>query len=333
MEIQQDAVPDFNSQNHKIELSNDDIGNGRRAHTISTHRNRSTEVDLAYLTNAATLMRHGEFHLALNLIRVFLNKSPRNANALKILTRCLENLERWTELITVRKAIVKFDFSFDAIFSLASTQYQLGLDREALQSYFECLAILQVPDSRLFDIYKNLGNIFVRQRDFDAAEEYYNKAYTLKIQEDVLLVNFGTLSVQKCDYDKALDCFRRAVDINSYNDKAWFGLALVHSHFGDFELAWANIERAIDVQPNNLSALQIYGQWALQRDRPDKPLEALRRVIFDEEIPEELLIIYVHLLCKKGLIKSAKFENQRALLCYPTNETFSTLQREFKKHD
>jgi len=270
-------------------------------------------------------MGHEEWHLAINLLRAATYKDSRNFKLLDLLCECLEKVGSWDELLQVQKAIVKFNVTFDTIYHLANTHYKLGQDDHALRCYFECLALMKCDPEKLFEVYKNLGNIFVRQKDFEGAEEYYNRAYVLDRQADMVLVNFGTLEVQRENYDRALECFRQAIEINSQNDRAWIGLALVHNYFGDHDLAWGNIERAIDISSKNPTSLQIYATWGLQRQRIERPMEILMNVIHEIESSTTLFLLLIQMLIQSEKFQLARLEAERAFLLDPMNEELARM--------
>lgn len=283
--------------------------------------------------NAKVLIKHGELKLARHLLRESLQKDPKNVYVLKTLAECLDKLNQWSEAEKVLGALCQQETTFQNLSMRAHNHYKLGQDHLALQSYFEALALVtdDIPD--LYEIYKNVGNIFVRQGDFESAEENYNKAYTRAANSDVLLVNYGTLEVQRGDLDKALFCFRKAVEMNPLNDRAWVGLGMIHSHFGDFELAWGNLIKASDINPENRTSLILLAQWSTQMNSVDtvvgKFIEYFSRVSEDSE----LSILLIKLLIEKGEYYPAHLEFIRAICFDPQNpelqklnEVFSTLE-------
>lgn len=271
----------------------------------------------AYLRNAQVLMKHREYPLALNLLRQASNRDSKNPNTLNLLAICLEKSGRDSESLIVRKALTQFDYGFHSLHQYATALYRNGRDQEALDIYFEALAVLTEEDVHLFELYKNMGNIFVRQGDFDGAEEYYNKAYTMNSHSDVLMVNFGTLEVQRNDFEKSLYCFRKAVEINPENDKAWVGLAMVHNQLGDHELAWANIESALDISPQNRTAVHLAANWGLRDGKVHKAIEALQSYLGHVEQDEDMSLVLINLFCSVGLMDSALLEIERVLLWNP----------------
>nr|BFD61846.1 hypothetical protein BdHM001_05270 [Bdellovibrio sp. HM001] len=280
-----------------------------------------------FIRNAQVLMKHREYPLAMNLLREASNKDSKNPATLNMLANCLDKMSRNSESLIVRKTLAEVDYGFESLHGYATALYKAGRDQEALDKYYEALAVLTEETSTLFETYKNMGNIFVRQGDFDGAEEYYNKAYTLNPQSDVLLVNFGTLEVQRNDYDKSLFCFRKAVEINPENDKAWVGLAMVHSQFGDLELAWANIESAIDINPQNRTAVHLAANWGLRDGKLQKAIEALQGYLASVEEDEDMSLVLINLLCSAGQVDQALLEMERVLLWNPDHQEVRNLKK------
>ncbi|MGZ3747836.1 MAG: tetratricopeptide repeat protein [Pseudobdellovibrionaceae bacterium] len=287
-----------------------------------------------FVANARVLIRHEEFSLALNLLRTATNHYSKNTTVLNLLAECLEKTYRLNEALQVRLASGRILCNFDQVQKIATLYYKLGKDEEALHHYYEALSLLTEENEALFEIYKNMGNILVRQADFEGAEDYYNKAYTLNPDSDVLLVNFGTLEVQRQDFDKSLYCFRQAVNINSKNDKAWVGLAMVHAQFGDHSLAWANLETALDINPANRTAVHLLANWGLRDRRENQSILVLQEYLANVEFDEDLSLILINLYCSNSQITEAKLECERVLLWNPENNDVAQLRenlRKFKK--
>lgn len=280
-----------------------------------------------FLTNARLLAKHREYSLALNLLRQASNYDSKNPQTLNMLAQVLQKTGRVDEALIVQKALLKVDYGFNSLFGFATSLYQMGRDQEALDKYYEALSVLVEENEHLFELYKNMGNIFVRQGDFDGAEEYYNKAYTVNTQSDVLLVNFGTLEVQRNDFDKSLYCFRKAVEINPENDKAWVGLAMVHNHFGDGELAWANLETALDINPKNRTAAHLAANWGLRDGRSHKAIEALEAYLGSVEQDEDMSLVLINLFCSTNQIDKALLEIERVLLWNPEHQEVRDLKK------
>lgn len=127
--------------------------------------------------------------------------------------------------------------------------------------------ILDEADSMapiLFEVYKNMGNIYLKCGDIEAAEDSYNKANGMNSQDENLMVNYGVLAIQKGEYDNAKQRFTDVLAMNNSSDLAWVGMALVHRAHGDFDLSRACLLRGLDDNPYNKLAISNYYQWSHQ---------------------------------------------------------------------
>ncbi|MFP5519701.1 MAG: tetratricopeptide repeat protein [Bdellovibrionia bacterium] len=277
--------------------------------------------------SSQVLWRHKDYHLSLALLRQSLNRDPHNYDLMRVLCDKLESVLNFQESLKIRLQIAKHQYEFETLAALATTYYKLNDDEQALEKYYEALALLIEESNGLFEVYKNMGNILVRKSDFEGAEEFYNKAYTLNPQSDVLLVNIGTLHIQKQDFEKAVYCFRKAVELNRLNDKAWVGLSLVHHQVGDNELALANLNEAISLNPGNRSAVHIYCAWAEKNQSRHEAICILQNYLSNVDCDEEMSLVLVNLYCQCGDFKSAAIECEKVLLWNPA----ATEVRELRK--
>lgn len=294
---------------------------------------KPTPIDVAtLLINARVLVKNGEANLALNLLRTASNRDSKNPVVLKLLADILEQTGRHEESLKVRAAYVRYASGFEATFAFAQALYRAGRDEEALNAYYETLSHVTEENPALFEVHKNMGNIFVRRGDFESAEECYNKAHTMNPESDALMVNFGTLEVQRNDLGRSLECFRKAVAINSSNDRAWTGLAMAHDAFSDFELAWGDLERALDLNPRNRTAVILAAMWAQRDCTPQRAISRLQDYLSSDEGDDEISLALVNLFCAAGRVDLATLETGRVLAWNPgrtdVRELFNKLQGE-----
>lgn len=296
--------------------------------TTVSSRPRAKVETVTLLTNARILMSHGETSLALNLLREAANRESTNPAVLSTLADALERAAKLGEALKVREALSKLHPSFETSYGYAQALYRTGGDEAALGQYYEALSMMETESPELFEIHKNMGNIFVRRGDFESAEESYNKAYCLNPGSDVLLVNLGTLEVQRGDLEKARHCFRRAVETNASNDKAWTGLAMVHNDFGDFDLAWGNLERAIDLAPGNRTAIYLCAAWALRDKHSARAIPAVQNFLSSADADEDMSLALIHLFCSSGQMDMARLELERMIAWNPERADLYDLRSE-----
>lgn len=281
----------------------------------------------AWTQHAATLIRYREYSAAQNLLRHALTKDSRNVRAISLMAVVLEKAGHSEEAIKCRRALVRLEPTVDHRLDLAALYYSLENDAAALSNYEEALATHAVPEARLFEVYKNIGNILVRKGDFDNAEDYYNRAFTIDPKSDALLVNFGTLEINRDDLEAASMRFRTALDINPLSDRAWVGLALVHRSKGDFELSWANLERSLDLNSSNRTALKLIVEWAVRDGRVQNAARRLESYLASEGEDAEMAFAFAKCLTLLGRFDEALLECERVVALDPELEEALRLRR------
>ena len=134
----------------------------------------------------------------------------------------------------------------------------------ALKIYHQLLDSLQSQSPMHFEIFKNMGNIYLKCGDIEAAEEKYNQANAINSEDENLIINYGVLEIQKGQYTAAKKRFAKVIEKNNASDLAWVGLALVHRAYSDHDLSRACILRALDENDENKLAITNYYQWCYQ---------------------------------------------------------------------
>lgn len=246
-----------------------------------------------------------------------LQLEPNDSFMAMELAKRMIRADRNEEALRILRAVLKINNCFETLFALAEHEYRMDLESEAFSHFQQALMVAPENAPELFEIFKCLGNIFVRRGDLDSAEDNYFKAHRLRPDSDVLYVNFGTLAIQRSEWDVATENFRNALGINMTNDKAWVGLAISHRMKGDFELAWGNLEAALQHNPLNEVALQLAVDWGLQEGRQSRVLEHLRVFLLEGGWNEKLSLAFAWLSFKRGDRDMAILELERLLAVNP----------------
>ena len=292
-------------------------------------QNKLSSQAYSFILNARVLNKNGEHNLALNLLRQACNIQSHEL-IFKEMTATLVMKKSWAEARKISAKWHQLYPTFDSSFVKAQIEYELGMDDQSLQSYFESLSCVTTEKTELFDIFKNIGNIYVRKGDFESAEEFYNKAYSFNNHSDILYVNYGILEMQRGDLNKAKDRFRTALHVNSLNDKAWTSLAMVHFEFGDEDLGAANIKKALDINPTNKTAISFCYQKMSQKKYADYMIEAMQRFLDTADFDEEVSCMLIQKLYEMGRIQLAILECSRLLLWNPLKEEYFTLMSQLE---
>jgi tetratricopeptide (TPR) repeat protein len=263
---------------------------------------------------------------------LILQLEPNDTLIAMELAKRLRETNRLEESARILGSVVKIDYRFETLNALAQVEYQLDRMDLAFDHLQQALVIAPEGADGLFEVFKTLGNIFVRHGDFDSAEDNYFKAHRLNPSSDILHVNLGTLAMQKQDWDGALEKFRAALQFNRANDKAWVGLALGHRTKGDWELAWGNVEAALEYNPLNEVALGLALEWSTYESREFRALELIRNFLVEGGWNEKLSLAFVWLSYRRGEKAAAKLELERLLAVNPFNEQALALAEDLRKN-
>lgn len=271
-----------------------------------------------------------EVKLDLEDLFCILQITPNDSLIAMELARRLNSSGRYEEAARILTQVVAIDYRFETLSALGHAQYHAGRIDEAFEHLQQ--AILCAPDETplLFEVFKTLGNIFVRRGDFDSAEDSYNKAHRINAGSDVLYVNLGTLAVQRQNWDEAVEKFRHALSLNIANDKAWVGLAIGHRMKGDAELAWGNIEAAAEYNPLNETALTLALDWGIQDGREFRVLEMLRNFLVEGGWNEKFSLAFAWLSFRRGERFAAQLELERLLAVNPAYPSALSLAEEMR---
>lgn len=290
-----------------------------REHRFNFRSDQGQEM-AQYLANANLLLEEGEYQLALDMYSAALKIDPANEMAIRGMAKCSSSIGQHERAVEILKDLILKHRTALNYRLLGDELYFLGYVEDALGAYRQALSFSYVTENELFPIFKNMGNIFLKMGDPDAAEEHYNKAYTINPDSDVLLVNFGSLAMYRGNYDNALARFREAVQLNDKNDKAWVGLAMIHREYGDVELAWANIEKALDISAFNESAIKLVCEWAMKDNELERAISRIRAYVAHHHRDSQAFMWLAKFLYFTGRLADALAQIERALYLDPDVE-------------
>lgn len=275
------------------------------------------------------------------------NKEPALANALskKILQedhfnkKTLLNLGLGSlELSQFREAkicftqLTRIDPSFESHFYLAKACEGLSENNLAREAYLDAVLVPTSNLRLLFEAYKNLGNLFLKERNLDMAEDFYHKAYTLCPDSPSLLVNLGTLEMQKADSSHAIEKYRKALQVDPRHAPAWVGMALAYQNFGELDLSWASLLRAIDLDPQNQTALLLIAKMSTKQNASTLAIQHLAHFFDQGHFESQLSLAFIELCIQNDQFNLARLEVERALLWEPTHTDLLKFEKALTEH-
>lgn len=276
------------------------------------------------------LIAHRETSAAESLIRDLLRADSHDALALKALAQSALARQNLALGRAALVALCQVSEDPEALLDLAHCLYDEGHDEEALRQYFRVVRRLPENHDGLFSVFKNIGNIFVRSRDFDSAEENYNRAFRLNPNSSALLVNFGTLEVQRENWSLAQERFRDAISHDERNDKAWIGLAIVHRQFGDLDLSWAALKRTLDLNPSNETAIHLGLSWAQNEHHWRTLIPHLQEYLAAKGDDFVISLALAQIFYLTGQLLAAQLEAERALNLDPLAVSAAELMQQIR---
>ncbi|GEM_PF-2239811 len=197
----------------------------------------------------------------------------------------------------------------------------LQLPEKAVIFFEKALLEVQNENTKaLYELYKSLGNSYLKLNDMESAKENYHKAFTISPNSSRLLVNLGILAIQGNNWDLVQQYFKKAIELNPNNDKAWTGLAIYHQNLGDYSLAIANLEYALDLNPSNRTALLMYTSWL-----NNLSAKAIERLVNYQEInfdDKEISLVLIQKATEYNLLLLAQAESFKLLLLEPNNPSY-----------
>ncbi len=283
---------------------------------LSSHRPTTQPVDIS---PPSSIHQGPPIQLELEDLYCILQISPHDSVIAMELARQLVEMNRHDEALKILRSVIKIDSRFESVYALAQVEYALDQLDSSLQHFHEALLIAGGERPELFEIFRTIGNIFVRQGDLETAEENYFKAHRLKMDSDVVWVNLGTVMIHRQNWTEAVDRFRRALAVNPSNDKAWIGLAIGHRMLSDVELAWGNLEAAVQHNPLNDVALVLALEWGAQEGREFRVLEMIRTFLIKGGWNEKLSLAFCWLSWRRGDQDLARLELERLTAVNPQN--------------
>jgi tetratricopeptide (TPR) repeat protein len=277
------------------------------------------------LSSAERLKKEGDHELAEGLMRQSLSLDSTNESILRLLIDSLYAREaKAPERLRLSEIYYRMSPKSVGAFYYGRELSAIGELERARELFFEATLAVSEETQMIFEVYKEIGNIAVRQADLDLAEEYYHKALSVDPQADRVHVNLGTVEIQRAQWDRARDHFSKALEHNPKNDKAWVGSALALYNLNQIELAMANLQNALDYNSRNRTAIHLLAAWSRETGEIDiafGPLtDYLSESTMDEEFDVEMSCVLIQLFLEKQKFNEAEIEVERALLFYPERE-------------
>lgn len=281
---------------------------------------KSTDHIQKYIEHAVRLHKAKDYELSFALIVSALQKDSFRSESLVVFRDIQKQRRDLQKAISAQELIANSQNDFESYVQLGELFYLNNQDEQALESFEKAFEKMIFDSPRLFVAFKYMGNLSVKEGDFEGAEEFYNKAFALRPTDSTLHVNMGTLSLQKADLEAAKDNFATALELNSHEDKAWIGLAMVHLQKSDIALAEANLENALDLNPANRTGIILYCSLLTKGVPPAKVKTRIESYLDQNFEDEEISLRLIQLYCTDSEYELALMECEKLLVLDPNRQ-------------
>ena len=149
------------------------------------------------------------------------------------------------------RKLVDIEPTIENQFLLANALTNADQERVALEILHQIVDQCQEPSWLLYTVFKNIGSLYLRCKDFEAAEEYYNRAYAMNKDDLNLELCYGYLFLHSSKLNDAKTKFADILARDADFTEASIGLALVHASVGEYDLACANLSNVLDKNPSH----------------------------------------------------------------------------------
>lgn len=292
---------------------------------------RSTPSSEQLLARARLLIEHGDKKNAAHLVRQALAIHSTNPKAMRLMIETLGDGEfARQEKAQLRRSLTRYQPNFENFFELAKLHYAQGNFADAARFIENAFCFPTEDAQMLFEANKVIGNIEMQNGDFEAAEEFYHKAYSLNPRNASLLVNLGTLAVQRFDWESARARFTEAAAVSPGIDpesqvKALIGLFLVERETEGERATLARLEEALRIDPANRTAVHLFAHFSHERATSAAAIPVLENYLDVHEFDEEMAMVTTQFYCLQGRFEEALLEAEKIALWNPANAETSRM--------
>lgn len=203
------------------------------------------------------------------------------------------------------RKLVEIEPSIENQFLLSNALTGADQERTALDVLHQIVDQTTEPSWLLYTVYKNIGSLYLRCKDFEAAEEYYNRAYAMNADDLNLELCYGYLYLHARRLDEAKKRFASILERDADFVEASIGLALVHASVGEYDLSCANLSNVLDKNPTHKLALYLHFNWSQQAEAGTATIDLINTFLKENPQDEEALTLRVGWYIKQQNFKKA----------------------------
>lgn len=270
---------------------------------------------------AEVLYQHKDYDNLKKIAANILQRDSKQPRAIFYLSKYFEKQQLFANQEKCLEKLLQVELNAKNMFEYSNFLYLQGRLEEAIQIIQDNIQDIKTEsESDFFDLYRLMGNISLKLKDSDTAEEYYNICLRINSSSDVVYSNLGSLYLHKGNIAKSISFYDRAIALNPKNAKAWLGLSLCHVAQKDSQLFWGNITNAIEADPYDAKVIQIALDQAMADFEYDVAVRAAESYLQKHPFDLAISVRFASLLFQVGQLDKAQLEVTKILSYDATNE-------------
>lgn len=166
-----------------------------------------------------------------------------------------------------------------ALFNRGRANYRIEEYSMALADYH---LALDLRKGDYPEVLLNIGLVHVALQDFNAAQQSYRQALSLREDYPSAWYNLGLLYMRQEQTEEAIKAFNRAVTLRKEYVQAWYNLGVLYGRQEQNDKSIAAYEKALELRPDYTKArLNLAVRWS-RVGQPAKAVEHYRKVLEED---------------------------------------------------
>jgi len=166
---------------------------------------------------------------------------------------------------------------------------EIMLDRGELRNASKTLIQAIALNPGYIEAYAKLGMIYLRQEQFNKAENIFRKLALSVSENPSYYSNLGLSLYSQHKLEEAKNYYKKAIELDDTRAGRFFSLGQIYYELKELEAATDNMKKAIMLESRNLDFLLTLAQIYLDRNLPEQAREVLNEVLVLSPGNEEAL--------------------------------------------
>lgn len=195
-----------------------------------------------------------DYNSMLNVCEEILKDDQNSIFGLICKGTALEQLNRITESIETYEKAKKIAPSVFEIWHNLGNVYIKNNQKDLAVEHF--LKAIEVGEGKNYVSWNDLAKLYYEQKQYDLAINAYKEAIAAKPDYVTPWIGLGNLYIHLKQFDKALDAYSQALSLQSTNLEALYGKALAYEGLGQYQQALNLYDKTFLLNPNFQSAFE-----------------------------------------------------------------------------